>query len=91
LRSNGQLVLPELAELDVEGRLEDEPRQEDGEEQLLREVGRLEGMHHSERESRDHQRHRVGKLEIARRDRHRCRDGEEQHEAQLEVYRPSLV
>src|SRR6185295_10515651 len=50
---------------------------------------RLEGVHHPQRQPRHHQRHRVGKLEVARHDRHRRRDGEEQHEAQLEVHRPT--
>ena len=39
-----ELVAPELVELEVKGGLEEQPGQEDREEQLLGEHGRLDGV-----------------------------------------------
>jgi hypothetical protein len=68
---DGELVLPEFLELQVEGGLEEEPREEDRVEQLFREVRRLEVLGDAEGEPRHDQRHGVRHLEPPRREGHR--------------------
>ncbi len=76
-RVDRELVGPEPAELEVTGGLEDEPRQEDSEEQLLRQMRRRKPPRPSGEEPRDHERDRVRDLEPAREQRDGGRERQE--------------
>ena len=67
---NGEAVTPELLELDVKGRLEEQPRQEDVEQQRLGQVGCFEGWQQPQQKAGEDQSHRVGHRQTLYRDGH---------------------
>lgn len=80
-----ELVLEETLELEVERRLEEQPRQEYGVEQILGEDGRLQRTRGAERQTGDDERHGVRELEPARDERDGRRDGEQRDDRDFDA------
>ena len=80
-RQDGPHVAPKLVEVEVESRFEQESGQDDREQHLPGQFGRLEGVQRAQQQAGEHERHRVREPKAARGDRHGRRDHEQHDES----------
>ena len=73
----------------MKGGLEEQARQKDGEEQLLREVRRTQDVRGSEQEPGQHQADRVGNEQLADEERDHGRDREQRDDDDVDVLHSS--